>query len=67
MPLETMQGALCLVLCNLKAKKLGGFMSHGMVLVADASDKNMVDLIAPPEGSVLGDQVSFPGEDRNPP
>ncbi len=42
--LEEMQNRRCLVLCNLKARNLVGFKSHGMVMCAakekeDGSEK----------------------------
>lgn len=44
-PLEAMDGALCVVLCNLKAKKLAGYESHGMVLCGETETKSVVELI----------------------
>lgn len=64
-PSDHLQDKLCLVLCNLKAKKLGGFFSHGMVLFANVSDT--VELIEPPEGAQPGELVNFTGEERDPP
>ena len=47
------------VAANLKAKKLGGFPSHGMVLCAStASGLAFVD---PPKGAKPGDAVALPG------
>jgi len=66
-PLETMQGAACVVLCNLKAKKLGGFPSHGMVLCGETPDKSAVELLTPPAGTVPGDLITFAGQGRDPP
>ena len=50
-PLEQMQNAMCVVLCNLKAKKLADYMSHGMVLCAETPDRSAAELLQPPEGS----------------
>ena len=66
-PLETMQGAMVVVLCNLRAKKLAGFPSHGMVLMGETPDKSKVELIVPPAGCVPGDLVTFGSEGRDPP
>lgn len=66
-PLATMQGATVVVLCNLKAKKLGGFPSHGMVLCAETPTKDAVELLTPPEGTVPGDLITFAGQGRDPP
>ena len=62
-----MQDAMVVVLCNLKAKKLAGYESHGMVLCAETPDKSAVELIVPPEGSAPGDLIFFEGEQRSPP
>ena len=56
-----MQDKMCVVLCNLKAKKLGGFPSHGMVLMGEPEDMSTCELIIPPEGSVPGDLITFEG------
>ena len=66
-PIEQMQNALCVVLCNLKARKLADWMSHGMVLCAETPDRNSAELLQPPEGSQPGDLITFPGFDRKPP
>lgn len=66
-PIEGMQDQLVVVLCNLKAKKLAGYNSHGMVLCAETPDKSQVELLRPPEGSQPGDIITFPGFERNPP
>ena len=68
-PLEKMQGAMCIVLCNLKAKKLGGFPSHGMVLCSKtgAGESEATELLVAPEGSVPGDLITFEGQARDPP
>lgn len=65
--LERMTDSLVIVLCNLKAKKLAGYESHGMVLCGETVDKSVVELIEPPQGSVPGDLVTFEGQVRNPP
>jgi tRNA-binding EMAP/Myf-like protein len=62
-----MQDALVCVIANLKPRKLGGFESHGMVLCAETEDKSVIELLIPPQGSVPGDKVHFPGSERNPP
>lgn len=61
---EEMLGKRVLVVANLKAKKLVGFKSHGMVLCAaqandDGSEK--VEFVEPPEGAPLGEVVTFEG------
>jgi methionine--tRNA ligase beta chain len=66
-PIEGMQDKIVIVLTNLKAKPLGGFPSHGMVLCAETPDRSVIELITPPEGSVPGDLVFFEGQGREPP
>lgn len=65
-PLEKMENALVVVITNLKARKLAGFESHGMVLCAETEGKASVELLIPPEGSAVGDKVHFEGFERNP-
>jgi len=57
--LEDMQDRLVLVVCNLKAAKIVGFASNGMVLAAKGEGK--VELITPPEGSKIGERVFIEG------
>ena len=66
-PLERMQDAMVIVLANLKAKKLAGYESHGMVLCGENADRTVIELIDPPAGSEPGDLVSFEGHERKPP
>ena len=60
-PLETMEGAMVVVLVNLKEKKLAGFPSHGMVLCGETPDKSAVEMLSAPEGSVPGDVITIEG------
>merc|ERR1711934_275672 len=55
-----LEGKLCLVCCNLKAKKLAGFKSHGMVLCAIDGDK--VEVVEPRNAKV-GDRVVLSGHE----
>ncbi|KAL3935398.1 MAG: hypothetical protein SGBAC_009073 [Bacillariaceae sp.] len=68
---EDMEGKLVLVLCNLKARKLVGFPSHGMVLCASNSDHTDVRLVNPPVDAKVGERITIPdfnfeGEDAEP-
>jgi methionine--tRNA ligase beta chain len=65
--IEDMQDQMVVVCANLKAKKLGGFASHGMVMCAETPDKSAVELLVPPTGSAIGDLVTIKGFERNPP
>lgn len=61
---EEMLGKRVLVVGNLKAKKLVGFKSHGMVLCAAQSNEDgseKVEFIEPPEGAPLGEVVTYDG------
>ena len=62
---EDLKDRMVLVAANLKAKKLGGFPSHGMVLCASAPDGSL-SFVDPPKGAKPGDAVALPGL-ANPP
>mmetsp|Transcript_22952 Transcript_22952/g.41191 ORF Transcript_22952/g.41191 Transcript_22952/m.41191 type:complete len:483 (-) Transcript_22952:82-1530(-) len=64
--LDEMQNRMVLVLCNLKARNLGGFPSHGMVLCASNADHTAVELAVPPEGAKIGERISFEGYEGEP-
>jgi len=63
MSAEDMEGRLVLVLCNLKARKMLGFPSHGMVLCASNKDHSEVKLVSPPVDAKIGERVTVPGFD----
>ncbi|CAB9497459.1 Glutamate--tRNA ligase [Seminavis robusta] len=68
---EDLEGKKVLVLCNLKARKLVGFPSHGMVLCASSEDHTDVRLVNPPVDAKIGERVTVPdfdfeGEDGAP-
>ena len=54
------------VLCNLKARNLVGFPSHGMVLCASNDDHTEVQTMAPPPEAKIGERVMFEGLDGDP-
>ncbi|XP_054656225.1 aminoacyl tRNA synthase complex-interacting multifunctional protein 1-like isoform X1 [Dunckerocampus dactyliophorus] len=59
-----LDGALAVLLCNVKACKLKGVASQARLLWCVQSD-HTVELLAPPTGSIPGDRVTcldFPGE-----
>jgi methionine--tRNA ligase beta chain len=58
--IEEMTG-LVLIMANLKARKLAGFNSNGMVLCA--SKEGSVVLLRPPEGSKVGEKVALESEE----
>jgi hypothetical protein len=45
----------------MKAKKLGGFPSQGMVLCGSNADHTAVELVDPPAGAEIGERVTFEG------
>ena len=59
--LSDMQDKLVLVVCNLKAAKIVGFASSGMVLAAKAEDGSKVELVCPPENATIGERVFIDG------
>ena len=65
-PIEKMQDALVLVVYNLLPRKMGEFISNGMVLAAQTPDKTTIELLSPPEGSQPGDIVTIEGFERKP-
>lgn len=60
---EDLDGRMVLVLCNLKARKLAGFPSHGMVLCASNEDHTQVRLVSPPVEAKIGERITVPGFD----
>jgi methionine--tRNA ligase beta chain len=66
--IEDLRDKFCVVLCNLKARNLGGLvLSHGMVLCAETPDQSVAELLQVPEGSQPGDFITFAGYERLPP
>ena len=57
--LDEMQNRTVLVLCNLKARSLVGFPSHGMVMCASNADHTKVEFAVPPDGAKIGERVLF--------
>ena len=59
--LEQMEGRNVIVCCNLEKRSMQGFTSLGMVLAAKSADGSVVELVAPPVGSKVGDRISILG------
>lgn len=57
-PIEDLKDRMVVVICNLEAKNLCGWNSHGMLLCVSSPDGKIEPLI-PPEGSKPGDEVFF--------
>lgn len=62
-PIEEMQDRKVLVLCNLKASKMRGITSNGMVMCASEKGDGVVELLDPPQNAEVGERVFF-GEDN---
>lgn len=60
---EDLEGRKVLVLSNLKARKLVGFPSHGMVLCSSNEDHTEVKLVSPPFDAKVGERVTVPDFD----
>jgi len=60
---EDLEGRKVLVLCNLKARKMVGFPSHGMVLCASNADHSDVKFVNPPVDAQIGERVTVPDFD----
>lgn len=60
-PQEKLEGAMVVVLANMKIKTLRGYPSHGMVLCAGNDAHTVVELIHPPADAKPGDVVNFEG------
>lgn len=54
---DTMLGMAAVAICNLKAAKLAGQVSEGMLLAASDAEKTLVRTLCPPVASVPGDPV----------
>jgi aminoacyl tRNA synthase complex-interacting multifunctional protein 1 len=63
--LDELSGQRVLVLSNLKARKLVGFESHGMVLCA-SNDEGKVKFVEPPDGATVGERITVSGFDGEP-
>ena len=62
---DDLPGRRVLVVSNLKARKLAGFESHGMVLCASGDD-GTVQFIEPPDNAEIGERVHVQGFDGAP-
>ena len=49
----------CIVVCNMKARKMKGVASQAMVLAAVSADGTSVELLRPPLGAKVGAKVTF--------
>jgi aminoacyl tRNA synthase complex-interacting multifunctional protein 1 len=63
---EELNGRRCIVLANLKPKKMGGFASNGMVMCASNAAHDQVLLVEPPADAPIGSLVTFDGLEGGP-
>eukprot|EP00559_Dactyliosolen_fragilissimus_P005151 CAMPEP_0184858030 /NCGR_PEP_ID=MMETSP0580-20130426/3152_1 /TAXON_ID=1118495 /ORGANISM="Dactyliosolen fragilissimus" /LENGTH=822 /DNA_ID=CAMNT_0027353947 /DNA_START=198 /DNA_END=2666 /DNA_ORIENTATION=+ len=63
MSAEDIEGRLVIVLSNLKARKMVGFPSHGMVMCASNADHTEVKFVSPPVDAKVGERIKFSGFD----
>ena len=61
--LEDLQDRMVVLVSNLKAAKLGGFKSEGMVLCSKSGDK--CEFLDPPVGAVIGERLMIDGLTEN--
>jgi len=64
---EDLEGRKVIVVCNLKAAKLGGVESNGMVLCASSADRSTVAFVEPAEEAAVGERVIIEGMEPKPP
>lgn len=50
-----MQDRLAVFMCNLKAAKMRGILSNGMIMCANGDERT--EILVPPPGSQVGDRV----------
>jgi len=60
-PKEEMLNSSVIVVANLPSRPLRGFPSHGMVLCASNADHTKVEFMKAPEGTPLGELLTFEG------
>lgn len=63
---EEMTDQLVVVLANLKARKMRGFKSEGMVMCA-SDEEGKVELLKVPEGAQVGERVTIEGYEMDEP
>ncbi|GAA5808412.1 hypothetical protein MFLAVUS_011385 [Mucor flavus] len=61
MPMESLLNKSVIVVSNLKPSKFRGVLSQGMLLACSSADNKTVQLLSPPEDSVIGERVQLEG------
>ena len=64
---QDLENRIVLVLCNLKARTMLGFPSHGMVLCASNQEHTKVECVVPPPDCQIGERVMFQGVEMKEP
>lgn len=49
------------VITNLKPRRVGSFVSEGMVICAVNGDRSVVEFVEPPKGALVGEVIQFEG------
>lgn len=63
---DDLVGQRVLVLANLKARKLVGFASHGMVMCVSSEDGSKVEFVEPPADAAIGERIMVEGFEGEP-
>jgi methionyl-tRNA synthetase len=70
-PIDQMENKLVVVCCNMKPSSFKGVLSEGMVICANGNDHSVVELVEPPQGSIVGERIACEGyntaQDKFPP
>ena len=56
---DDLHGSLAVVFANMKGRKMRGVNSQGMLLAASSEGKESVELLRPPEGTQVGERVTW--------
>jgi tyrosyl-tRNA synthetase len=65
--IEQLQNCMVVVLCNLKATKMRGIESAGMVLCASTDEPKQVEILIPPENCIPGEKLLFENHENGTP
>ena len=63
---DELMDASVVVLCNLRARKFRGVISHGMLLCASDKEAGKVEPLTPPEAAIVGERVRIGDDDLEP-
>jgi methionyl-tRNA synthetase len=70
-PIDQMENKLVIVCCNMKPSNFKGVNSEAMVICANGNDHSVVELVEPPQGSIVGERIACEGyntaQDKFPP